>query len=430
MVRYSDGKESDIMKIAMLTNNYKPYTGGVPVSIDRLSAGLRRLGHEVFIFAPEYEGQCSRYNDEAENVIRYRSFKRRMDGGFVLPKSGDPIIEREMRRINPDIIHTHHPMLIGRRALKLGAILSLPVVYTYHTRYEQYLHYIKPLGKIEAAAQKSGVLGRTMAKTDEVLKERLLPSYMRGFINRCDMVFTPSGLISNVVDGLNVNTPHTVLATGVEDRFFAADRKKSEKIRSAVGKGKSVVFCTVSRLSKEKNIEFILRALAVYKNRFGSDFTYVLIGDGPLRPLLEQQATEMGLADNISFAGSVDNSEVHNYYAACDVFLFASKSETQGIVLLEAMASSMPVVAVKAGGVDDVVINGINGFKTEENIYDFAAMAYMTAANNFYNGKYGQGALHTAEEYSIDRMAQQAQKNYYRAIMSRREKENVHAAGI
>ena len=119
----------------MMTNNYKPYVAGVPISVERLTEGLRRRGHQVVVFAPSYDDQ-----EEEADVVRYRSLLRGVACGFSVPDSLDPKIERSFRDGNFDVIHVHHPMLIGRTARYLSRKYQIPLVFTYHTRYEQYLH--------------------------------------------------------------------------------------------------------------------------------------------------------------------------------------------------------------------------------------------------------------------------------------------------
>ena len=126
------------MKIAMMTNNYKPFIGGVPISVERLSQSLRKRGHEVCIFAPEYEDEYWE-----EDVIRYRSCEKRMKNGMAIPNILDARINQEFRWRQFDLIHVHQPMLIGNVAVHLSRKYKIPLVYTYHTRYEEYLHYIK-----------------------------------------------------------------------------------------------------------------------------------------------------------------------------------------------------------------------------------------------------------------------------------------------
>ena len=129
------------MNIAMFTNNYKPFIGGVPISIERLSEGLRSLGHRVTVFAPEPEGKLSA--EQEKDVVRFKVFYRKADRGMVLGNCFDRKIEAFFREGNFDVIHVHHPVLVGQTALYLGKKYNIPVAYTYHTRYEEYLHHFK-----------------------------------------------------------------------------------------------------------------------------------------------------------------------------------------------------------------------------------------------------------------------------------------------
>lgn len=131
------------MKIAMMTNNYKPFIGGVPVSIERLAEALRKEGHEVVIFAPMYPMQLLE-----KDVVRYNSLSRKMAGEMVIPNMFDSIIETKFREGKFDVIHVHHPMLIGNTAVYLSRKYKVPLVFTYHTRYEQYLHYVNSMFKM------------------------------------------------------------------------------------------------------------------------------------------------------------------------------------------------------------------------------------------------------------------------------------------
>ena len=152
------------MRIAMMTNNYKPFVGGVPVSVERLACALRDLGQEVTVFAPSYAGM-----EEEEGVVRYRTLVSGVCGGIVIPDRLDPVIEEEFCAGTFDVIHVHHPMLIGRTALQLSGKYRVPLVFTWHTRYEQYLHYLG-LSALRPA----------------------VPGYMRAFANQCDGVIAPA----------------------------------------------------------------------------------------------------------------------------------------------------------------------------------------------------------------------------------------------
>lgn len=410
------------MKIAMLTNNYKPFVGGVPISIERLSDGLRQQGHEVYIFAPTYKNQV-----EEEYVIRYKSYKKKLGQEMIIPNALDSSIEEKIKALDIDIIHVHHPMLVGWIGLYLGKKYNIPVVYTYHTRYEQYLHYIKLLNKIETIATKekketSSVFASHILKQ---IKERWVPTYLKQYSNHCTTVFAPTQLMQTTLQEIGVTTQIEVLPTGIKEQFFHQDRLKIEKIRKQYIADKKYLFCTVSRLSKEKNITFLIDGLRQLKKQEGDCFRTLIIGDGPLKESLKQQVKALDLENNIIFLNSIDNEEIAAYYGASDLFLFASKSETQGIVLLEAMASSTCVVAVKASGVVEVVKNDINGYMTEENIKEWTEKIIYLINNPIQRGRLSKGALETAKNYSTTKVAIQAMNAYTKAIDSYRHSINV-----
>lgn len=381
------------MKIAMMTNNYKPFVAGVPISIERLAESLKGQGHEVAVFAPSYEGQVK----EAD-VIRYRSLLKDVAGGFSVPDSFDPAIERNFREGEFDVIHVHHPMMMGNMARYLSKKYQVPLVFTYHTRYEEYLHYIK------------------LSAFKEVM-----PAYIRHFTKGCDMVIAPTPQMKKHLTENGVVAKIRVLPTGIRKENFEPDKKKAEEIRKRMAGDKKYLFVSVARLAKEKNIDFLIRSLKLRKETRGADFRLLLIGDGPYRQSLEAIAEELDLRNEIIFAGSVPNEEIRNYCHAGDLFLFASKSETQGIVLLEAMAAGTPVLAVKATGTEDIVINGINGYMTGASEEEFEEKL-MDILEKKEPEILTEGALRTALEYDCAEIGRKASDIYEEAIKIKKEK--------
>lgn len=360
------------MKIAMLTNNYKPFVGGVPISVERLAKELRKQGHKVTVFAPDY-GFDPRYGQvEEDDVIRFQVTRQKMENGMVYPKLVSREIWKGFKEHEFDCIHVHQPMFVGTQALYLGRKYQIPVIYTYHTRYEDYLHYI-PFFREEQA-------GMWRKKLIWFAKETVIPGYMKWFTNKCDLIFAPTPGMQNRIRENGTEVSMAVLPTGLDDSFYIEDEEKTKTIRRQyLGEEKNGhLFCSVSRLEEEKNPIFLLNGIRCLKEKLPFSFRVLLLGEGSMRKELEVLAEQMGLSDTVVFLGNISNEDVKQYLYASELFLFASKSETQGIVLEEAMAAGNPIVAVRASGVEDVVKNGINGYKEIAKDYGMTLIETLT----------------------------------------------------
>lgn len=405
------------MRIAMLTNNYKPFVGGVPISIERLSEGLRELGHEVYIFAPSYEGQT-----EEPYVIRYRSHKKKLMGKMVVPNIWDQSIEFGFSQITFDIIHVHHPMLMGYIAHYLGWKYNVPIVFTYHTRYEQYLHYLPPYDYLQryCDGNNNSKIRRLEKKVFYHGSEKLVTAHNRVFTNKCNLVLAPTNSMKEYLLDNGTMTNVEIIPTGLLEEDFTYHADKSKGIRDRCISGRKYLFCTVSRLEKEKNISFLLKGLVKLKENIGDCFRFLLIGDGSDRESLELEASNLGISDNVVFTGSIDHDELPNYYSACDGFLFASRSETQGIVLLEAMAVGLPVVAVEASGVNDVVKDGFNGYLSELDIDQWVDKLTLLIEKEGTREWMGRNAVEEAKGYLSRNVSRKVEQLYYDQIVSER----------
>ncbi len=379
------------MKIAMMTNNYKPFMGGVPISVERLAVSLQRLGHEVTVFAPSYGETCP---EEAEkNVVRCRNLLSGVYGGFSVPDGFDPAIAGAFARERFDVIHVHHPVAMGNAALHLSRRFHVPLVFTYHTRYEQYLHYLKLSGA-----------------------KRFVPAYIRHFAGRCDGLIAPSPGMKRYLEEIGVTAPVTVLPTGLQEESFHPEEEKAAALREELSAGGKRLFVCTARLAREKNIDFLLESLALYRHGAKEDFVLALIGEGPQEKHLRRRVGELGLDAQVCFTGRVENREIVNYCAAADLFLFPSTSETQGIVSLEAMAAGTPVLAVRATGTEDIVTDGKNGYMTGENPADFAGKLAELLADEKKLAVLREGARQTARGYEAGRIARRALDCYRSAI--------------
>ena len=399
------------MKIAMLTNNYKPFIGGVPISVERLAEGLRSLGHQVTVFAPEGAGW-----EEEPDVVRFRVLYEWRDKGLVIGNFSDSRIEKRFREEQFDVIHVHHPVVIGFTAVYLSKKYGIPLAYTYHTRYEEYLHYFKLYERMAAGRE-------PVRNAARFSREVLVPGYLNTFTDQCDTVFVPTASMKECLVTQGVATPLEVLPTGIGEEAFKRDPESEKEIRSRYLNGEPWLFATTARLEKEKNLEFLLRGAARLKELVGDCFRILIIGDGTRKETLKNLAEELGIGPQIVFAGRVPNAEVSHYLHAADGFLFASKSETQGIVLLEAMAAGCPVVAVHASGVVEVVSQGKNGFMTGEEEEEWASAAARLMTEPQLYQKLSAGAAETASLYKAETVAREAEHQYYKMIERRTSPE-------
>lgn len=417
------------MKIAMLTNNYRPFVGGVPISVERQAQELVKRGHEVTVFAPMY-GDTEEEREKVlrtdgvapERVVRYHTQKHKMANGMVYPAVLPTEVTEVFAEENFDVIHVHHPMFAGPLGVRLGKKYGIPVVFTCHTRYEDYLHYIPAL----RVHERSPACKRRAVRW---IQEKVIPGYIKWFADQCDLVLSPSAGMRQVLRGYGMKSVCTVFPTGLEESFFRRNDLRAAEIRRECGRGKKHLLVTVSRLEREKNYGFLLRGIADVRRRMGDDFHVLIVGDGSRKAELKVKASLLGIQDMVTFAGNVPNEEVKDYLSAADLFLFASTSETQGIVLAEAFAAGTPVVAVRAVGTDDIIENGVNGFLTEEEEETWADRVAEALSDERRLKEMGRAALASAENYRASTLAIYEEMLYNQCIGAKKA-EFKGAAGL
>lgn len=325
------------MRICIFTNTFLPHVGGVARSVRTFLEDFRRAGHRVLVIAPEFpEGPAPRSIERSvERVPAWQNFNG-SDFSVSLPL-GAALRER-VARFRPDVMHAQHPFLLGDSALRLGAQHGVPVIFTHHTLYEQYTHYV-PLASAPLQAFVSELATR--------------------FANCCQGVIAPSESLARLMAERGVTTPVRVIPTGIDTRKFAAADRESWRQQLGVRDGE-VLIGHVGRLAVEKNLPFLGEALARCLART-PQARALIVGDGPARAELEEAFRARGLEARVHFAGKLTGDPLRQAYAAMDLFAFSSQSETQGMVLVEAMATGCPVIALDASGARDVVLDRVNG---------------------------------------------------------------------
>ena len=389
------------LRVTMFTNNYLPFIGGVPISIARLRRGLEHLGDSTQIVAPRYRDQPS-HEDAVVRVPSLLAMGEKRE--FRLANIFLARIRKQVRAFRPDVIHLHHPFWLGSLGLFMARQLRIPAIYTYHTRLEHYAHFV-PL---------PGMLFRNL----------ISHALIKRFANRCDGVIVPTYSTEEYLRMIGVTTPTFVQPTGIEyERFQAVKPADVEALRKKLRLSNEKVFISVARLSNEKNIDFIIEAIDRLRQESDVPFRFLMIGDGHQRDRLQKKIDSLELGSHFTLVGAVQPEEMALWYNLGDAFLFASKSETQGMVILEAMSAGLPVVAVRSSGIEDVVRDGLNGYKTPENQARWIEKAQRLLEDDKLRTELSDKARAFAEDYSIEQFARDV-RGIYATSLAAREKRN------
>lgn len=389
------------LRVTMFTNNYLPFIGGVPISIERLRRGLEHLGDSIQIVAPRYRDQPS-HEDAVVRVPSLLAMGEKRE--FRLANIFLARIRKQVRAFRPDVIHLHHPFWLGSLGLFMARQLRIPAIYTYHTRLEHYAHFV-PL---------PGMLFRNL----------ISHALIKRFANRCDGVIVPTYSTEEYLRMIGVTTPTFVQPTGIEyERFQAVKPADVEALRKKLGLSNEKVLISVARLSNEKNIDFMIEAIDRLRQKSDVPFRFLMIGDGHQRDRLQKKIDSLELGSHFTLVGAVQPEEMALWYNLGDAFLFASKSETQGMVILEAMSAGLPVVAVRSSGIEDVVRDGLNGYKTPENQARWIEKAQRLLEDDKLRTELSDKARAFAEDYSIEQFARDV-RGIYATSLAAREKRN------
>ncbi len=389
------------LRVAMFTNNYLPSIGGVPLSIDRLYRGLIRLGSAVKVFAPAYPQQWT--DPEDGSVFRCPVLFYTRTEHFPVANIFSRKIVAEFKAFDCVLVHVHHPFWLGKRGMRLARKHCVPVVFTYHTRLERYTHYIPLPGRF--------------------LKNLVAHFLIKRFANKCDAIITPTSSTEEYLRNLGVSALIETIPTGIIIGDYKRwSSQQVQDLRSRYADPGERLLISVSRMAKEKNLDFLIDGLAKVKHRSNAPFKCLLVGDGPEKERLKEKVAELDMDEQIFFTGSVAPQEVIRYYLAADLFVFASTSETQGMVLLEAMAGGCPVVAVRASGIYDVVKDGYNGYKVAESTDNWAEMVANLIDDGQELSELSRNSLAYAENYSVEKITEKVSGLYRRVIVLHQSK--------
>jgi len=390
------------LHIAFFTNFYHPVVNGVVRSVASFRDVLMKQGHNVFVFA---QTDVS-YTDNEPFIFRYPSLPLPLPGEISAALPVSSFVDQLLPILKLDVIHTHHPILLGQTAARKAAELDLPLIFTFHTQYWEYTHYIPfPQEAIQ-----------------EFLKNAV-HRWLKEFMQKCQHIIIPSESMKKIlVQNYGLEERYTVIPTGVDLEPYRCASWRA--LRKEMGWRDETVLISVGRLAPEKNWDTLLQAFAKASSQH-PDLRLVLIGDGPAKETLVSLASELGIADHITFTGSLPFEDVPCYLKAADAFTFASVTETQGLVTMEAMAAGLPVVAVDGSGTRDIVEHGKHGFLVENDVDALAKGIQDLLSDPQRTKRFSSNALKKAKSFDVTQLGKQMVNVYDQAIQDKRENHYV-----
>ncbi len=370
------------MKILFISDVYFPRINGVSTSIETFRHELRALGHEVHLIAPDY-GITS--PDESDIMrIPARSIPLDPEDRFM---SYGGVMQHldKLRSEQYDVIHIQTPFVAHYLGTKLSQLLGIPCLETYHTFFEEYLHHYIPL-------------------FPKQLMSLVAKRFSRHQGNSLDGMVVPSHPMQKVLKDYGINTHTCVIPTGIEPTSFVAGDRAAFRNRHGIAQDRPVLLF-VGRVAHEKNIGFLLDVISEVRNSI-ANVLFVIAGEGPALKSLTHKVMQLKLTDHVQFIGYLDRlTELNSCYCSADLFIFASRTETQGLVLLEAMAQGTAVVSTAELGTRDVLKEGQGVCIAQDDLTDFTQKVVNLLGDEDGRRKLGNIGREYAHTWSASKQA-------------------------
>ena len=392
------------MRIGIFTDTYPPYINGVSTSIKMLEKALKEKGHQVYIVTVNTKNMKYIYENDGKTIripgIPTGIYDYRLTGIYPIR------VINKIKRWNLDVIHSHTEFGVGTFARIIAKQFGIPLVHTYHTMYEDYVHYITH-GYFDKSSKKL-VEYFTKFYCDKTASELIVPSKKTYNLfkekYKCD---------KNIY----------IVPTGMDVENFDVGKLKQSKIEELKNKYKlnnHFIVLYVGRLAEEKNIEFIINNQQVLQKKY-PNLKLLIVGNGPDMEKYQKLCKKNKILDSTIFTGAVPRDEMPYYYALGNVFVTASKTETQGLTVIEAMASSLPVVAINDESFTTTVIDGLNGYLFSKKSEYVKKMSNLIENKDIYDKMKIQAKI-TSNEHSLKYYAEKVLDVYKTAISKKRKK--------
>lgn len=388
------------MKIAFFTDTYFPQLNGVTVSVDNFSKELQKKGHTVYIFAPKIRG----YTGQNNNVYRVNSFKV-VDSQ---PEIRVPILipNRNLRQIFKlgfDIVHAHGNGPFSVLGYQTAIVKRIPFVLTFHTIQTKYAHYFL---------------------NGKIIRPRTIAAGLRIFASVCDGVVVPSNKMRKELIGYGIKKDIKILPSFIETSRFQRNEKGYLHKKLNIPETHKILL-SVGRLGKEKSFDFLIEMFKyVVKNEPQTHL--VIVGQGQEELNLRKLVKKLALEKSVHFTGKLDNKVVPSSYSDADIFVFASSSETQGLTVLEAAASGLPLVVVDDPAFSNIALENRNALKSPLNQKIFALSVIRLLSQPEIRKKFGENSVKiVAENFQSGRLTEELLDYYEKIIQSRKNRKRI-----
>ncbi len=391
------------MNIGIFSDTYYPQLNGVATSIRTLARGLEKKGHNVYIFTP-WDPRTPEIDEP--NVYRIPSmpflFLKHYRAGLLCP----PHLSKKIHSMNLDIVHTQTEFSLGFLGKFISTTQGIPLVHTYHTMYEDYVHYIAG---------------------GHIITPEMAREFSKFFCNATTDVIAPTKKTQDLLLSYGVTTPISIIPTGIDTSHFRKENYSSEEIlglRHSLGlEANTPVVLSIGRVAKEKSIDVVLGAIPTLLERL-PEAKMVIVGEGPEKENLQLLARNLGIEDHIIFTGGKPWTEIGKYYQLGDVFSSASVTETQGLTFAEAMAAGVPVVAKNDPCIQNIIEHDKTGLLFEET-ETLSDLLYQVLTDPSLHDRLSNAGMETMKNLSAENFCTCVEALYEKILQSGNKPERV-----
>lgn len=397
------------MNIGIFSDTYFPQLNGVATSIRTLASALEERGHQVYIFTPS-DPRCSADYDDLR-VYRVPSvpvhFVQDYRAGYVF----SPFLAKKIVDLDLDIIHTQTEFCLGALGRFISTTQGIPLVHTYHTMYEDYVHYIGG---------------------GHIISKKMARGFSGIYCNAATAVIAPTRKTEQLLKSYGVTKPISIIPTGINTSNFRKDQFKPEEIlelRKSLGlQADTPVIVSIGRLAKEKSIDVVIGALPKLIEKL-PDLKMVIVGEGNEMENLSSFAESIGVREHILFTGGKPWKEIGKYYQLGNVFCSASVSETQGLTFAEALAAGVPVVAKKDECIENIIDDNVTGMLFEAN-EDLPDLLYRVLTDKALSDRLSKASVEAMEALSVESFANSVEQLYQNILDSGERPRKIMAPAL